>query len=658
VKVDIALPNTKLDFLTYDTDFKLQVGDLVAVPLRNKIQPGIVVQVGTPRDVGYLKPVKELIAPAFVAPTLLKLYRWLAEYYLSSLGDVLRLAFPADILKKEKGTTGDAIPVVLAPAPELTAAQNQAVNLIARALNRDEFKTFLVHGITSSGKTEIYMRGLQEVIRRGGRGLVLVPEISMTPLLLQRLRERFGEAVAVIHSALSARERRAAWSDIKNGRYRIVVGPRSAIFLPIPGLKLIVIDEEHDPSYKEHQQALKYNARDAAVMRGKIEKMVVVLGSATPQVESYHNAVIGKYELIALRERIDHRPLPEADIVDLKEQSRRFITGKLEKALEETLTAGGQAIIYLNRRGFAPAMICPNCGFTASCPFCKLPLVYHKAGKGPSFLACHVCDHKAKFYTVCPKCGRSTLLYHGAGTQRVEEMLKRIVERLPVPAGGDKDGLVVRLDRDAARKRGETEKIFERFASGAAKILLGTQLVTKGLDFPGVTLVGIVNADIVFNLPDFRSGERTFQVLTQVAGRSGRGEQKGRVLIQTFHPDQYAIIFGRLQDYAEFYKQEIKMRQELALPPFTRLILLRFSGKNEALVKAEAERIYGIVAKIRKVKAYGPNPSFYYKVRRNYRFYILVKTGLDFPRSRLGFLKEIRPKSVKFEIDVDPMEVF
>jgi primosomal protein N' (replication factor Y) len=250
------------------------------------------------------------------------------------------------------------------------------------------------------------------------------------------------------------------------------------------------------------------------------------------------------------------------------------------------------------------------------------------------------------------------MLYHGAGTQRVEELLKKIVEDRAPGAEKGKENPVIRLDRDSARKRGEVERLFSRFASGEAKVLLGTQLVTKGLDFPSVTLVGIVNADILFNLPDFRSGERTFQVLTQVAGRSGRGKTVGRVLIQTFHPEQYAIIFSRLQNYTEFYKHEIATRRELALPPFTRLYLLRFSGRNEAQVRTEAQRVHGICSRVRGVKVYGPNPSFYYRVRRNYRFFVLLKTDPDFSRTRLGFLKDIRPKSVKFEVDVDPMEVF
>lgn len=656
MKVDVTLPNTKLDYLTYETDIDLKVGDLVTVPLRNREQRGIVVHKDVMRDVGYLKKVKALVQPGFLDPVMISFYAWLAEYYYSGLGDVLRLAFPGKILKSDVSLPPAADPAPAGRIPCLTPPQERAVGRIVRSLTKKEFRVFLVYGITSSGKTEVYIRCLQEAIRGGGRGLVLVPEISMTPLLLDQFRRRFGADVTAYHSAMTEKERRETWHAVKTGRFKVVIGPRSVVFLPIPDLKIIVVDEEHDPSYKEHHQSLKYHARDAAVMRGKIEKLTIVLGSATPQIESYHNASIGKYELISLKERIDDRPLPCAEIVDLKSESHRFISRRLEKALVSALESGGQAIIFLNRRGFAPYMICPNCGFTAACPHCSLPLVYHK-GPSPG-LYCHVCDYKSGLVTVCPKCRRGTLLYQGAGTQRVEELVRKIVLQAPSYAGSDPKALVVRLDRDTVRKRGETESIFDRFASGAARVLLGTQLVTKGLDFPTVTLVGIINADIIFNLPDFRSAERTFQILTQVAGRSGRGERKGRVYIQTLHPEQYAIIFGQLQDYLKFYMAEIRMRKELALPPFTRLILLRFRGLNETTVRTEAQRVFALASRIKGVRAYGPNPSFYGKIRRDFRYYVLLKTGLGFPRHRLAFLKGMRLKSVVFEVDVDPQEVF
>lgn len=656
MKVDVALAHPKLDYLTYEADFNLRIGDLVSVPLRKKEQPGIVLRTGVPVNMKNLKKVKAVIEPGFIDPVLLGFYRWLSDYFFGRLGDVIRLAFPAQILTTRTALNEIEQPPPAGTAPVLTEAQAQAVQHISRHVRRPEFRVFLVHGITGSGKTEIYLHCLQAAVQAGGRGLVLVPEISMTPLFLNQFRQRFGAEVTTYHSGLTARQRRQVWRGIKVGQFKVVIGPRSAILLPIPELRLIVVDEEHDPSYKEHQQSLKYNARDAAVMRGKIQNLPVVLGSATPQLESYYNAIVGKYELITLKERIAERPLPVAEIVDLKSESHRIVSRRLEKALVSTLAQGGQAIIFLNRRGFAPYLICPNCGYTAACPHCGLPLVYHR--QPVSGLFCHVCDYRSPALMVCPGCRRSTMLYRGAGTQRVEDLIRKIIAGLPLSADQDPRSMVLRLDRDTVRRRGETEAIFNRFAAGAGRVLLGTQLVTKGLDFPGVTLVGIINADVVFNLPDFRSAERTFQILTQVAGRSGRGNQAGRVYIQTLHPEQYAIIFGQLQDYLKFYHAEIKNRQELFLPPFSRLILLRFRGPDEAAVRAAAQQVFADVSKVKGVKAFGPNPSFYSKIRRNFRYYVLIKIGLSFPRRRLDFLREIRFKSVIFEIDVDPQEVF
>lgn len=656
MKVDVALAHPKLDYLTYESDLNLCVGDLVLVPLRKKEQPGIVLRTGVSGNMKNLKKVKAVIEPGFIDPMLLAFYRWLSDYFFGLLGDVLRFAFPARILNSRTVIKEVEQVPASGTAPVLTEAQEQAVQRINRYVYRPEFRVFLIHGITGSGKTEIYLHCLQAAVQAGGRGLVLVPEISMTPMFLNQFRQRFGPEVTAYHSGLTARERREVWHGIKAGRFKVVIGPRSAILLPISDLRLIVVDEEHDPSYKEHQQSLKYNARDAAVMRGKIQNLPVVLGSATPQIESYYNARVGKYELITLKERIAERPLPIAEIIDLKSESHRIVSRRLEKALVSTLEQGGQAIIFLNRRGFAPYLICPNCGYTAACPHCGLPLVYHR--QPLTGLFCHVCDYRSTALMVCPRCRRSTMLYRGAGTQRVEELIRKIIADLPLSTGQDPRSMVLRLDRDTVRRRGETESIFNRFAVGTGRVLLGTQLVTKGLDFPGVTLVGIINADVIFNLPDFRSAERTFQILTQVAGRSGRGHHAGRVYIQTLHPEQYAIVFGQLQDYLKFYHAEIKNRQELFLPPFSRLILLRFRGPDEALVRAAAQQVFADVSKVRGVKAFGPNPSFYSKIRRDFRYYVLIKIGLLFPRRRLEFLRDVRFKSVIFEIDVDPQEVF
>jgi len=388
-------------------------------------------------------------------------------------------------------------------------------------------------------------------------------------------------------------------------------------------------------------------------MRGKHENIAVVLGSATPQIESYHNAGIGKYKLLTLKERIDNRSLPQIEMIDLRKENKRYITDTLRSAIETALGNDEQIILFLNRRGFAPSLICPKCGFVAKCPYCKLSLVYHKPEKGNAgSLSCHICDYKARIIHICPKCARSILLYRGAGTQRIEELLTKSLKSIT-----DKE-LVLRLDRDTARKKGQAEKIFRAFETLQAKILLGTQLVTKGFDFPEVTLVGILNADVILHLPDFRSSERTFQMLTQVAGRSGRGKKPGSVIMQTYHPEQYSILFSQLQDYPKFYAQEMKQRKELNFPPFSKLILLRLKGKKERAVHEQTMKLYTILKRIRNVELLGPNRSFYYKIRKNYRQFMILKTPKDFKHTRLKFLKTYKPHNCTLEIDVDPLEVF
>ncbi|MEO0123805.1 MAG: primosomal protein N' [candidate division WOR-3 bacterium] len=658
--VDVAIPNTKFDYLTYQSDFELHIGDLVIVPLKKKYKYGIVVSTNIKRDVPNIKKVQKLVETNFISPKLLSLYKWIASYYVSYLGEVLKQAFPSRVLKKFEYIKKEYEKPTIAKEPVPTYSQSNAINRILYSVRKNIFKVYLLFGVTGSGKTEVYLKVISEVLKNGGKALVLVPEISMTPLLLKRFAERFGKDVITIHSALTVRERRNAWYGIKNGIYKVIIGPRSSVFLPIPDLKIIIIDEEHDHSYKEHQQAVKYNARDVAVVRAKIENCVVVLGSATPQIESYYNAGIGKYELLTLKERIDARPLPDVEVVDLKKEGGKFISQRFEESIKGIIQKNEQAILFLNRRGFAPSLICPNCGYIVRCPYCKLPLVYHRATtkSDVSVLSCHTCDYKTDYFNHCPKCGKATLLYRGAGTQRIEEIIRRILRS---ELNGNTENCrttILRLDRDSARKRGEAEEILKKFEEQKAQILLGTQLVTKGFDFPNVTFVGIVNADTILNLPDFRGSERTFQVLTQVAGRAGRGNKPGRVLIQTYHPEQYSILFSQLQNYPKFYAEEMKLRKELNFPPFSRLILIRLSGKDEQNTWNEAKKIYDLLTEIKGIKIFGPNQSFYYKIRNNYRVYILLKTPLKFDHRKLKFLKQIKLSKSKLEIDVDPVEVF
>jgi primosomal protein N' (replication factor Y) len=657
MRADIAIPRTRVDYFTYDAEEKISRGDLVQVPIRNKIKYGIVINTHSKRDVAGIREVRELVEPKFIPDKMLELYQWMAEYYLSPLGEVLKLALPSKILKRFEYVEKVVPSRVLARIPKPNPYQSNAINKITEALKADKYQAFLLYGITGSGKTEVYLRCVDQVIKDGGRALVLVPEISQTPLLFERFAERFSNQVVTIHSTLTDKERRQLWYSIKEGKYRVIIGPRSTIFIPIPKLKITIVDEEHDTSYKEHTRMPHYNARDVAVARGKFESIVTVLGSATPQIESYYNTKIGKYTLLDLKERVDARPLPKIEIIDLKQETRPYISPKMEAQITQTLQNGEQVIVFLNRRGYAPSLICPYCGFTAKCPYCKLPLVFHKAEKDQAAtLSCHICSHKTPVRSKCPKCGRATLLYRGAGTQRIEELLRRIVSQTDLR--GEAHSLVVRLDRDSARQKGRMYEILKSFEQGTARILLGTQLVTKGFDFHDVTLVGIVNADTILHLPDFRSGERTFQVLTQVAGRSGRGMKPGKVLIQTYHTEHYASIFQQLQDYASFYKQEIEARQELDFPPFSRLILIRLKGENEKNVWNEAKKIHSRLQQIRGIHVFGPNRSFYYQIRKNYRVFVIIRLSKKYPIQKLAFLASYRPKTCNIEIDVDPLEVF
>jgi len=653
MKVDVAIPKTKFDFFTYNSHEDLQVGDLVLVPLRKSLKYGIVVKTNSQRYIEGIKEVEEVIEKKFIPLNLLRLNKWLAEYYLSTLGDVLRLTLPSKILKKYAPAERPHELPSVAKMPAPTYPQNNAIKRILNALKTGQFTTFLLYGITGSGKTEVYLRCVDEVIKNGGRALVLVPEISMTPLLFKRFQERFHNEVVTIHSSLTGKDRRRLWYAIKQGEYRVIIGPRSTIFVPIPDLKIIIVDEEHDQSYKEHERMPRYNARDVAVMRGKFENAIVVLGSATPQIESYYNAGIGKYQLLTLRERIDKKSLPTIDMINLRERHKKFITEELKSKIEEVLKKDEQVILFLNRRGFAPHLVCPSCGFVAKCPYCHLPMVYHKPEKDDgASLSCHICGYKTKKINICPKCKRTTLLYRGAGIQRIEEMVNTIVKQVA------NETVVLRLDRDTARKKGQAEAIFRTFEQGRAKVLLGTQLVTKGFDFPEVTLVGIVNADIILNLPDFRSSERTFQILTQVAGRSGRGKKPGTVLMQTYHPEQYSILFSQLQNYPKFYVREMKLRKELNFPPFSKLILLRLKGADEEAVWSEAEKIFEIFKRMKNIKVFGPNRSFYYKIREKYRVFILIKMPKHFKQRKLRFLISYKPKKCILDIDVDPLETF
>src|SRR2546429_3067061 len=455
---------------------------------------------------------------------------------------------------------------------------------------------FLLHGVTGSGKTEIYLQAIAHSLRQGRGAIVLVPEIALTPQPVERFKARFCSGplqtlVAVLHSHLSAGERHDEWHKIRQGRARIVIGARSAIFAPVDPLGLIVVDEEHEYSYKQ-EEAPRYHARDVAVVRGQMEGAAVVLGSATPSLESFHNAQKGKYALLQLPQRADDRKMPLVRVIDMRQEARKekgtpIFSQKLKEEITLRLERGEQVMLFLTRRGYALSLQCPKCGFVAECPNCSVALTYHRSRQR---LLCHICGHQAQAPTLCPngKCRNPAIRYAGLGTEKVEDTLTKLFPRARVR----------RMDSDALKRKDDYRRILGDFRTGKIDILVGTQMIAKGLHFPNVTLVGIIYADLSLHQPDFRAGERTFQLLTQVAGRAGRGEVEGEVVVQAFTPFHPAIQYARRHDFAGFYEQEIEFRDQLKYPPISRAALLTLKGRNEEKVRLSADHVRKEIEKL------------------------------------------------------------
>jgi primosomal protein N' (replication factor Y) len=462
---------------------------------------------------------------------------------------------------------------------------------------------FLLHGVTGSGKTEVYLQAIAHALAQGKGAIVLVPEISLTPQTVERFKARFSSGqfqtlVAVLHSHLSAGERHDEWQKIRQGRARIVIGARSAIFAPVEPLGLLIVDEEHEYSYKQ-EEAPRYHARDVAVVRGQMEGAVVVLGSATPSMESFYNVQRGKYTLLEMRSRVDDQKMPIVRVIDLRAENRKakgvqIFSEKLKEALAQRLERKEQSILFLNRRGWSASLQCPSCGYVAECPNCSVSLTYHRAAQK---LLCHICGHTAPVPRACPeaKCGNPAIRYTGLGTERVEGTLTKLFPHARVR----------RMDSDTLKRKEDYRRILGDFRCGKIDILVGTQMIAKGLHFPNVTLVGIVYADLSLHIPDFRAGERTFQLLTQVAGRAGRGDVEGEVIVQAFTPFHPAIQYARRHDYAGFYEQEIEYREQLRYPPIARIALLIVKGRNEKKVAFWAEHLRRELEKLVSAKTAG-----------------------------------------------------
>ena len=542
--------------------------------------------------------------------------------------------------------------------PELTPKQVKALETIGKGIDSLRFSPFLLYGITGSGKTEIYLRAIERIVEMGREAIVLVPEISLTPQLIGQFLKRFGRRVATLHSGLSKGERYDEWRRIRDGNADIAVGARSAIFAPFERLGMIIVDEEHETSYKQEEK-LRYNGRDLAVVRAKLCDAVLILGSATPSLEMYHNAVADKFHLLKLDERIERKPLPAVEIVDMRKERVRgaILSEKLRKALAKNLAAGRQSLLFLNRRGFANFIQCPDCGFVFKCPNCSVSLTYHYRGKK---LICHYCNYNIMVPDLCPNCQGYRIRSFGIGTEGVEDEVSKIFPGTTVD----------RMDRDTTRGRRSHQRILKKVRSGETDILVGTQMIAKGHDFPNVTLVGVICADLSLNLPDFRSSERTFQLLTQVAGRAGRGMNPGKVIIQTFNPDHYSVQMARDQDFAKFYYEESRFREELRYPPFSRLINFRIEGTSQKRsIKAAEEmgewgrRLLKERPYIRGIEILGPSPAPLVKLKGKYRYQMLIKGKRANPLHR--FAQELAEKTKKrwvgrginLSIDVDPISV-
>jgi primosomal protein N' (replication factor Y) len=533
---------------------------------------------------------------------------------------------------------------------------------------------FLLHGVTGSGKTEIYLQALAHALEQGKGAIVLVPEIALTPQTVERFKARFSSGkvqtlVAVLHSHLSAGERHDEWHKIRQGRARIVIGARSAIFAPVDPLGLVIVDEEHEQTYKQ-EEAPRYHARDVAIVRARMENAVVVLGSATPSLESYYNCQSGKYTLLELPERVDDQKMPRVRVVDMRQAAHQekgipIFSPQLKEAIEQRLERKEQTILFLNRRGYSTALQCPLCGYVAECPNCSVSLTYHRTEQK---LCCHICGHTAPVPKVCPgeKCRNPAIRYSGTGTQKVEEAIRKLFPHARCH----------RMDADTMKRKDDYRRILGDFRAGKIDILVGTQMIAKGLHFPNVTLVGIIYADSALHQPDFRAGERTFQLLTQVAGRAGRGDVEGEVFVQAFTPFHPAIQYARRHDFQGFYEQEMEFREQLKYPPASRVALLTLKGRNEDKVKfsadhlkRELEKITGKTAEpaagspppaFKDLIIAGPAPAPLLKAETYYRYQIMLRTRamskLSQALAKMTAALTL-PEEVTLTVDIDPVNL-
>ncbi len=539
-------------------------------------------------------------------------------------------------------------------AIELNADQKRALEMVVHAVDAKDSRPILLHGVTGSGKTEVYLQAIDRCLKQDLGALVLVPEISLTPQTVERFKMRFqADLIAVLHSHLSAGERHDEWHKLNNGRARVAIGARSAVFAPVQRLGLIVVDEEHETSYKQ-EEAPRYHARDLAVVRAQIEQCSILLGSATPSLESYQNAKTGKYRLACLTSRVDDRQLPLIRVVDMRQEYLKqkhvpLISGRLANAIEARLARKEQTILFLNRRGFATSLVCNQCGFVCDCPNCSVALTFHQ---GENRLKCHLCGHATVAPRKCPKCSDPSIRYAGYGTEKIEGTVRKLFPK----------ATVARMDADSMTRKDAYRQTLQAFRTGKIDILVGTQMIAKGLDFPNVTLVGIINADVGLHMPDFRAGERTFQLLTQVAGRAGRGDMAGEVYVQSSTPFSPSIQFARHHNFEGFWEQEIEFRERCEYPPFLHLLMIHVRSEHQRLAEFTAETIHRRISEKLDpgVTLHPVVPAPIERSKGFYRYQILLRTKAIrhlSGRVRSIIQKLTFPDEVHVSVDVDPYQV-
>ncbi len=651
----VGLSSTQI--FTYLVPLKLQgqirLGQLVKIPFGTRECLGITSSLEMHRLKNETKKFKELMEIVDIAPVMtkknLELADWLSNRYVCSLGLVVKAMLPTytkhpcppDTVGFEKHN----------PDFVLTEQQRKAVVHLTNSLDKN--KIFLLHGVTGSGKTEIYMQIIERLLPNGKQIIMLVPEISLTTQAVERFARRFGiEKIALLHSDLKDTERIWMWHQIREGEKSIIIGPRSAIFAPIRDLGLIVLDEEHDSSYKQYEQAPKYHAREVAKKLSELWSCPLILGDATPSIETFYEASIEKLNYLRLPHRIKADVgLPRVAIIDMREElkSQNFsiLSEYLKLAILDNLKNQRQIILFLNRRGASTVVLCRDCGHIANCENCSNNLVWHTASKN---LMCHHCGRKYPYPALCPKCGSARIKHLGIGTQLVEEELWKFLKK---NWKNHKDIIVARMDRDTAGKADKAAKIYKAWAGGKIGILIGTQMISKGWDVSRVGLVGIISADTILHLPDFRSSERTFQILTQVAGRTGRGLKPGLVILQTYNPQNPAIVASRTHDYEGFFQTEIGVREKLGYPPFTKMVKLTFRHTDEenALDKARTVLRTLLSKKEFPIEVIGPIPSFLTKLRDRYQYQIILKLDAQKNYDLYKYLQDL-PSDV--DIDIDP----